>query len=208
MVVDPLHPDRAAIRQAAALIRQGGVVVFPTLGLYGLGVDPFNAQAVARIFALKRRDASKPLLVLLAHPAMTARVARPATPMARRLMAHFWPGRVTFVLSARPDLSDNLTAGSGKIGVRQAAHPVAAALAQAVGGLIIGTSANISGGAACAAVADLDPAVRAAVDGVLDAGLLSGAPSTVVDVTGTAPVILRQGAVPAEQILAWNERFV
>ena len=177
-------------------------MVFPTLGLYGLGADPLNPEAVARIFTLKGRDPSKPLLVLIDHTEMMHRIALPVNPMARRLMERFWPGRITFVVQARSDLPAGLTAGTGKIGVRQAAHPVAAALVRAIGGPLIGTSANLSGVSGCATVGELDPAVVESVDWVLDAGTLSGAPSTVVDVTGDTPVILREGAVAAALIPA------
>ncbi|MBR9980208.1 MAG: threonylcarbamoyl-AMP synthase [Desulfatitalea sp.] len=200
-VVDTARPDPETIRRAALLIRQGGVVVFPTLGLYGLGADPLNPEAVARIFTLKGRDPSKPLLVLIDHPDMMHRIALPVNPMARRLMERFWPGRITFVVQARPDLPPALTAGTGKIGVRQAAHPVAAALVRAVGNPLVGTSANLTGAGGCATVGELDPAVVESVDWVLDAGSLSGAPSTVVDVTDDTPVILREGAVLASVIL-------
>lgn len=205
--LDAARPDPEPIGRAAALVRQGRVVVFPTLGLYGLGADPLNPEAVERIFTLKGRDADKPLLVLIDHPDMLARVAEPANAMARHLMSRFWPGRVTFVVRARRDLPPGLTAGSGKIGVRQAAHPVAAALVRAVGGPLIGTSANLSGAGACAAVKDLDPAVLEAAEMVLDSGPLSGKASTVVDVTGRAPEILREAAVPAADILDAFRRF-
>ena len=178
------------------------MVVFPTTGLYGLGADPLNPEAVERIFSLKARDADKPLLVLIEHLAMMTRVAQPVSAMARHLMDCFWPGRLTFVVHALPNLPAGLTAGSGKIGVRQTAHPVAAALVRAAGGMLIGTSANISGAGAIAAVADLDPSVLEAVAMVLDAGPLTGQASTVVDVTAAAPVILRQGAVPGAAIMS------
>jgi len=200
-VVDPLRPHSVDLARAAASIRKGGLVVFPTTGLYGLGADPLNPEAVERIFRLKARDADKPLLVLIDQLAMMTRVAQPVSPMARHLMASFWPGRLTFVVSALPNLPAGLTAGSGKIGVRQTAHPVAAALVGAAGGLLIGTSANISGAGGIAAVPDLDPTVLQAVAMVLDAGPLTGQASTVVDVTAEAPVILRQGAVPSAAIM-------
>lgn len=183
------------------------MVVFPTLGLYGLGADALNPEAVNRIFRLKARDTRKPLLVLIDHPAMLAQIARPVSAMADYLMRCFWPGRVTFVVPAPTDLPSALTAGSDKIGVRQTSHPVAAALVRAVGGPVIGTSANLSGVCGCAAVKDLDPAILKAVDLVLDAGPLSGKPSTVVDVSGRQPIILREGTVPAADILEAFERF-
>jgi L-threonylcarbamoyladenylate synthase len=201
-VVDPLRPPSDTLERAAAAVRQGGLVVFPTTGLYGLGADPLNPEAVERIFRLKARDADKPLLVLIDQLAMMNRVAQPVSAMARHLMARFWPGRLTFVVRALPNLPAGLTAGSGKIGVRLTGHPVAAALAGAAGGLLIGTSANISGAGGIAVIPDLDPSVLESVAMVLDAGPLTGQASTVVDVTAEAPVILRQGAVPGAAIMS------
>jgi L-threonylcarbamoyladenylate synthase len=201
-VVDPLRPHSDALERAGASIRNGALVVFPTTGLYGLGADPLNPEAVERIFRLKARDADKPLLVLIDQLAMMTRVAQPVSAMARHLMASFWPGRLTLVVRALPNLPAGLTAGSGKIGVRLTGHPVAAALAKAAGGLLIGTSANISGAGGVAAIPDLDPSVLQAVAMVLDAGPLTGQASTVVDVTAEAPVILRQGAVPGAAIMS------
>jgi len=201
--VDSVRPDAAVITRAAETIRAGGVVVFPTYGLYGLGADPFNPAALQRIFEIKHRAAGKALLVLIADMSGLDRVARPPNAMALELMHRLWPGRVTFVLSARQDLPAGLTANSGKIGVRFVAHPVAAALARAVAGPLTGTSANISGAGGCPTVQEIDAKLLKSADLVLDAGPLAGGPgSTVVDVTGQAPLILREGAISAEEIMA------
>ncbi|MFZ1983333.1 MAG: L-threonylcarbamoyladenylate synthase [Desulfatitalea sp.] len=205
--IDALHPDRRIIARSADMLRRGAVVVFPTRGLYGLGADAFNARAVERIFDLKGRNPAKPLLVLVDSLEMIARIARPLNALARHLMASFWPGRVTLVVPARDDLPVGLT-GGGTIGVRLVAHPVAVALVAALGSPLTGTSANLSGAPGCAAVDQHDPAIRDAADLVLDAGLLAGGPgSTVVDVTGDVPVILREGVVAAAEIMAAFDRF-
>ncbi len=202
------EPDEAFIAQAAAMIRRGGLVVFPTRGLYGLGADAFNADAVGRIFDLKGRSADKALLVLIEDVRALTRVAKAPSAMATYLMRHFWPGQVTFVVPARTDLPVGLNAGSGYIGVRWVGHPVAAALIRAVGNPLTGTSANISGTKGCAAVDDLDSNILARVDGVLDAGPLAGGHgSTVVDVTSAAPVVLREGAVAASEIMSCFQRY-
>ena len=206
--VDPHDPEPGAISKAAGTIAAGGVAIFPTHGLYGLGVDAFNPEAVRRIFRIKGRQPDKPLLVLIADRADLHRLAAETRPVARYLMRCFWPGGVTFVVPARKDLVAELTGGSNKIGVRQTAHPVARALIQAVGSPLTGTSANISGSGGCARVSDIDPALIDAVDLVLDCGTLAGGPgSTVVDVCDAAPVILRQGAVEGRQILSCFKRF-
>ncbi|MCK7504913.1 MAG: Sua5/YciO/YrdC/YwlC family protein [Desulfobacterales bacterium] len=111
-------------------------------------------------------------------------------------MQRFWPGRLTLVLDARPGLPARLTAGTGKIGIRLAAHPVARALAEAVAQPITGTSANLSGGSGCRQIAELDPRIARQVDLILDGGALKGGVgSTVVDVTGETPVVIREGEV-------------
>jgi L-threonylcarbamoyladenylate synthase len=199
--VNATRPDDAVIARAAQIVRNGGVVVFPTHGLYGLGADPFNPAAVKRIFTIKGRPAGKTLLLLIADMSSLDRVAEPPSTMALDMMRRFWPGRVTFVLHARPNLPAALIGISGKIGVRLVAHPVAAALVRAVGAPMTGTSANISGAGGCAAIADMDARLLDGVDRVLDAGSLAGGSgSTVVDVTGRMPRILREGVVPAEEI--------
>ncbi|MBT8342683.1 MAG: threonylcarbamoyl-AMP synthase [Desulfatitalea sp.] len=200
--VDAERPDADTLQRAARLIRQGGLVVFPTLGLYGIGGDALNPQVVERIFSLKGRQAAKPLLVIIDTLRMLDRVAQPPTPMARGLMNRFWPGKVTFVLTARPGLPTGLTAGSGKIGVRQVRHPVAAALVKLMQGPLTGTSANLSGAGGCSEVSQIEPGLISGVDLVLDAGRLKGHGSTVVDVSGEQPLLLRQGAVAFEKIMA------
>jgi L-threonylcarbamoyladenylate synthase len=190
------------IDRAGAIIQSGGLVIFPTHGLYGIGADALNHAAVARVFGLKGRPADKPLLVLISRQDMLGQLTADVPPLAERLMQRFWPGRVTLVFNARPGLPTGLLSASGKIGVRWVAHPVAAALVTAVGRPITGTSANLSGEKGCACVDEIPQAVLDRVEMVLDAGLLAGGPgSTVVDVTGAEPVILRHGALTAEELL-------
>jgi L-threonylcarbamoyladenylate synthase len=199
--VDALHPAPEAIAEAAKVIRSGGVVILPTTGLYGLGTDALCPPSVEKLFRIKGRCTLKPILVLIASGDVLPQVAGPVDEKTRTMMARFWPGRVTFVVPERSGLPPGLTGGSGKIGVRQAAHPVAHALVRAVGRPLTGTSANLSGAGGCAAVSDIDPALIEAVDLVLDSGpLAGGAGSTVVDMTGPIPVVLREGAVPAATI--------
>ena len=177
-------------------------MVFPTHGLYGLGGDPFNPSAVQRIFDLKGRAPDQPLLVLIAEIKDLNRVARAPNTMARDLMARFWPGKVTFVLAARKELPAALTGGRGKIGVRLVGHPVAASLVRALAAPLTGTSANISGIGGCATIDQIDIKLIQGVQMVLDAGCLAGGQgSTVVDVTGQKPLVLREGAVPGREVL-------
>jgi L-threonylcarbamoyladenylate synthase len=144
-VIDPQTPQPAVIAEAACCIRAGGVVVFPTRSLYGLGADALNARAVASVFDLKQRPAAKPILVLIASSADLTPLVRSIPPAGRCLMAHFWPGGLTIVFEAAPGVPPRLTAGTAKIGIRMPQHPVARALVAAVGRPITGTSANLSG---------------------------------------------------------------
>jgi L-threonylcarbamoyladenylate synthase len=183
------------------VIGNGGVVVIPTRGLYGLAADALNAEAVDRLYQIKGRPLHKPILVLISSPAQLAGLTLSISPPAEHLMRVFWPGRLTLVLQAISCLPPNLTAGTGKIGVRLVGHAVAAALVRAVGGPITGTSANVSDRPACSRINHLDLAIAAGVDLILDAGPLGGGcGSTVVDVTGNVVKILREGEVPAAEI--------
>jgi L-threonylcarbamoyladenylate synthase len=203
LFVDPESPDHDTIGKAASLIKKGGLVVFPTSSFYGLGTWAFDAEAVGRVFRVKKRDPRKPVLILVASLADIAPLVRSIPKAASRLTEVFWPGGLTLVFQAADPLPSNLTGHTGKIGIRLAAHPVASALVTAVGGPITGTSANLSGKGGHTAVAEIDLSVRNQVDLVLDAGRLSGGKgSTVVDVTVSPPKILREGVIDAEKIMA------
>jgi L-threonylcarbamoyladenylate synthase len=199
--VDPQSPDQEIIGKAAELIKKGGLVVFPTSTVYGLGDDAFSPPAVQSVFRLKERHPQKPILVLIACLADLIPLAQSIPMVARRLIKVFWPGDVTLVFQASDVFPPSLTGHTGKIGIRLAAHPVAAALVKAVGSPITGTSANISGRGGCIRVSELNHQIRAQVDLVLDAGELGGGRgSTVVDVTEVSPKILRAGVIPPEHI--------
>ena len=189
--------------QAARAILSGGLVVFPTSGLYGLAADALNAAAVENIFAAKGRSPNKPVLILIRHVDDLPQLVTTVPPAAVQLMDAIWPGGLTLVFPAAAAVFPTLTAGSGKIGIRLPAHPVARGLVAAVGGPITGTSANVSGRPGCSRITDLDTAIADFADVTLDAGdLAGGVGSTVVDVTREPPVILRSGAVPDDVI--WN----
>lgn len=195
-IVDPLAPDHAVILEAADIIRSGGVVVFPTRNLYGLGADAFNPDAVERVFRIKQRPSDKPVSILVKSSMDVDGLATRIPDAARNLMERFWPGRITIVLTARPAVPSALTAGTGKIGIRVPEHPVAVALTAAVGRPITGTSANFSDMPGAQRVSDLPKTFIEAVDLVLDAGeLKTGIGSTVVDVTSDPPAVLREGEV-------------
>jgi L-threonylcarbamoyladenylate synthase len=201
--INPENLDSSIIQEAANAIRKGGVIAFPTRCLYGLGADAFNPEAVDRIFKIKQRPAKKPILILIDDPIRLERLVTHISEAANVISKHFWPGRVTLVFDARAEVPDYLTAGTGKIGIRLAGHPVAVALARATQGPITGTSANLSGRPGCHQIEDLQPQVVKQLDLILDAGpLKEGTGSTVVDVAGKIPRVLREGIVSEKEILA------
>jgi len=193
----PLEPQ---LRAAAAEIAAGGVVGFPTETFYGLAADPRSEQAVARLFALKGREASQPIGLIAADLAQVEQVVDlPAR--ARRLAHAFWPGPLTLVLPARVTLVAAVRSERGLVGVRVSSHPVARALAAAFGHPITATSANRSGeppAETAEVVARLLPDLPVLVDGGPAPG---GAPSTVVEVGDGGITLLRPGAVPWERVL-------
>ncbi|MFC1799124.1 L-threonylcarbamoyladenylate synthase [Thermodesulfobacteriota bacterium] len=204
--IDPQNPDPALISKAAGIIRNGGVVVFPTRGLYGLAANAFNKIAIERVFAIKQRPSDRPILILFQSVDGLDRLVQSVPPSAAAIMAHFWPGRITIVFNASSTLLPALTAGTGRIGVRLPGYSVALELVSAVGGPVTGTSANISGEVGFSKIDDIDRSVLDQADLVLDAGELKGGPgSTVIDVTVDPPEILREGAVPAGEIKALLE---
>ena len=200
--IDPQHPEPELIKEAAGVIKQGGVIVFPTRCLYGLGADAMNPVAVARVIAIKQRPANNPILLLIHSIKQLELLVEKIPPAAGAIMEAFWPGRVTLVFDARDTLPGLLTAQTGKIGVRLAWHPVAAAILRQVKGPVTGTSANLSGRPGCNRVPDMGCQITGQVDLVLDADTLQGGiGSTVVDVTEEPPRILREGQVTARQIM-------
>ena len=194
--VDAAAPDLGAIRQAAQVLRAGGLVGFPTETFYGLGAAGLDAAAVRRVFSVKGRPSSMPLLLLVDSRAMVAAIAPTIPPQAAALMERHWPGPLTLVLRASAAVPTEVTAGTGTVGVRVSAHPVARALVRALGEPITAPSANPTGGAPPVTADDVLAHLDGRIELLLDAGPTpGGAPSTVLDVTVEPPRVLRQGAV-------------
>jgi L-threonylcarbamoyladenylate synthase len=201
------QPEPEFIQSAGTVIKEGGIVAFPTRCLYGLGADAFNAEAVDRVFKIKQRSTQKPILILIEKRIQLERLVSHASSAALCIMDHFWPGRVTLVFKAGDVVPRQLTAGTGKIGIRLPGHPVAAALIRSLGRPITGTSANLSGESGCRRLGDLKSQLTRQLDAALDAGpLKGGAGSTVVDVSGNIPRILREGEISATELLSVIKR--
>lgn len=193
--VDPAAPAGAALGEAAAVLKHGGVVAFPTETFYGLGAAALDRRAVRRIFELKGRPETKPLLVLVDSIAMAGTVAEVGD-RARALAARHWPGALTLVLHALPHVPEEVTAGTGTLGVRVSPHPVAQGLVRALGGPVTAPSANPSGLEPPTTAAGVLARFEGAVDMVLDGGPTPGGePTTVLDLTVEPPRVLRQGVI-------------
>ena len=178
------------------MLWESGLVAFPTETFYGLGANALDPEAVARVFRAKGRPADKPLLVLVDSVAMAARVAAEIPLRAHRLMGRYWPGALTLVLLAHAELPPALTAGTGTIGVRLPDHPLARALVRAATVPVTAPSANPHGAPAPRTAAAVVAALGEAVDLVLDGGATPGGlPSTVLDLTGRVPRVVRAGRV-------------
>jgi L-threonylcarbamoyladenylate synthase len=200
-VINPLYPDMAIIKEASDIIRLGGVVVFPTRNLYGLGADACILKAIERVFQIKKRPKNKPISILIKSKKDLDRLVSEIPVNAFKLMDAFWPGKITLVFNARPEVPDILTAGTGKIGIRLPDHPVAVALINMLDHPMTATSANLSGMDGVHQIGDLPEEFIKEVSLLLDAGPLKrGKGSTVVDVTTNPPTVLREGVVSASAI--------
>lgn len=186
------------VERATEVVRTGGVLVYPTETVYGLGCDPANEAAVARVRAIKGRDADRPMLALTDVWARVEPWIAALEEAHRRLMRHEPPLPVTLVFEASDAAPPGLVSPEGGIGVRRTADAFCRALVAAAGTPVLSTSANLAGRPPAHRFADLDPAVLDAVDEAVDAGHdLGGTPSTVVRVETGALVVLREGAVDA-----------
>ena len=202
--VDPESPQRDAIQEAAKWIVGGGVVALPTDTLYGLAADPFSAAAVARVYAVKGRAAERALPLIAADAAqVTAHLGR-LTVMGQRLADRFWPGPLTLLMAAAPALANDVSGGTGKVGVRVPADAVARAICVAAARPITATSANVSGDPATSDPDQVERTLGDRIDLLIDTGTTrGGAPSTIVDVTGAEPTLVRAGAISWDDIHAW-----
>jgi L-threonylcarbamoyladenylate synthase len=189
-----------AISEAAVLLRQGGLLIYPTETFYALGAIPFPG-AVERIFGLKGREFTKALPLIASTRKAVLNVVSGWSETAEKLAQDFWPGPLTLILPANSTLPPILLAGSGKVAVRISPHPVASRLAESAGGLLVSTSANKAGQPPQNDAAMISGEVLLGVDGFVDAGNLAGGfPSTIVDVTVQPPKAIRVGRIGWEEI--------
>lgn len=201
--VDISRDFRTAVNKAADCLLAGGVVAFPTETFYGLAVDIRNEGAIKRLFSIKKRPFTRPILILIPSLDAFDQYVGHIPPVAHRLMEAFWPGGLTMVLEAGQAVSPLLTGGTGKIGIRFSSHPVATALARAIDAPISGTSANISNEPACRIAQEVFNYFGKGVDLILDEReTLGQVGSTVLDVTVYPLRVLREGVVTKKQLEA------
>jgi L-threonylcarbamoyladenylate synthase len=189
------------IGQAVGVLRAGGLVAFPTETVYGLGADASNAAAVRRIFEVKGRPASHPVIVHLADAVQLASWAREIPDAARKLALQYWPGPLTLILKRARGVSDEVTGGQDTVALRVPSHPLAQQLLARFGGGIAAPSANRHGRVSATTADHVRREFGAAVECVLDGGAAQiGIESTIVDLTSGHAALLRPGWIAAHEI--------
>jgi L-threonylcarbamoyladenylate synthase len=194
-------PDPGVLARAAELLRSGQLVAFPTETVYGLGANALDPGAVARIFGAKGRPAYNPLIVHVADVSAARRLVLHWPESASALAQRWWPGPLTLVLPKAPEIPDLVTAGLPTVALRIPSHPVALALLRAVGLPLAAPSANRSGEVSPTTAAHVVQSLGSRVPLILDGGPTSvGIESTVVDLSGPVPVLLRPGMITREEL--------
>lgn len=199
--VDKNCPAPEIVRQAGLILRRGGLVAFPTETVYGLGANALDGEAVEGIFTAKGRPRDNPLIVHIADIETVYEYALCVPEKARLLMERFWPGPLTVILPGRGRIPDPVTAGLSSLAFRMPDHPVALALIRAAGVPVAAPSANLSGRPSPTTAEHVYSDLNGRIDAILDGGPAGmGVESTVLDMTGDVPVILRPGGVTPEEI--------
>ena len=189
------------VEQGISILKQGGIVAFPTDTVYGLGAGISIHQAVDRVYTVKERLQSMALPLLLADTSQITEVAYPVPPIAWLLISNFLPGALTIVLPKSNSVPDIVTGGGVTVAIRVPAHPVPVALVRGLGTPIVGTSANLSGKPSLLTADEVYSQLGNRIDLVIDGGRCPGGKeSTIVDVTGETPVVLREGAIPRGEL--------
>lgn len=183
------------------MLKRGGLVAFPTETVYGLGADASNPAALKKLYAAKGRPTAHPVIVHLADVSQLSQWARDVPPVAAKLAAKFWPGPLTLIMRRALNVTDAVTGGQDSVGLRVPSHPIAHALLAKFGGGIAAPSANRFGRVSATTAEHVKQEFGASVELVLDGGQSDvGIESTIVDVTGRSPVLLRPGHISAREI--------
>lgn len=189
------------ISRAASIIKGGGLIAFPTETVYGLGADVFNDRALERVFAVKGRPADNPLIVHISDFSQVAALAHELPAEARKLAEYFWPGPLTLVLKKKREISSLVSAGLPTVAIRMPNHPAALALIEECGSPLVAPSANLSGTPSPTEAAHVIEDLAGKIEAVLEGGSCAiGVESTVLDLTGDIPVLLRPGGLGREAL--------
>jgi L-threonylcarbamoyladenylate synthase len=195
-----VNDNQRSRENAARVIANGGVIAFRTDTFYGLGADPLNQKAVSAIRRLKGREETKPLLLLISDVGELERFIASPSELFRAVAIHHWPGPITLVGVACPQLPEELTAGTGTIGVRLPDNEEVRALVRACGGALTATSANLSGSPPARTAKDAETYFPSGIDPIIDSGEVSATQaSTVLDLSGK-PRLIREGAITREDL--------
>jgi len=200
--VNPRDPEGEAIRKAVEYIKAGEVVAYPTETIYGLAVDVYNEKAVKKLYNLKQRDYGLPISILVSDMKMLERVVKEVSDSAKQLIKSFWPGPLTICFPASNRISKALVTNTGKIGVRFSSHPVATAIVRELGVPITTTSANPSSFPPSLNVKHINNYFKDKLACIIDGGESEPSRgSTVVDVAGDTMAVIRDGAIPADDVI-------
>ncbi|MBI2343087.1 MAG: threonylcarbamoyl-AMP synthase [Deltaproteobacteria bacterium] len=200
--IHPRAPEEDLIEQAVDFLRNGHVVAYPTETFYGLGVDFSNERAIKRLYELKRRDQGLPIALLVADMPMLAHCVTAIPDPARLMMRRFWPGPLTICFSAAETISRSLTTNTGKIGIRISSHPIATAMVRQFGRPMTTTSANLSGYPPSLEVRHVRRYFQDRIDCIVDGGeCIASRGSTVIDIADETMAIIREGAVPSDDVI-------
>jgi L-threonylcarbamoyladenylate synthase len=187
--------------KAREVFQNGGVIAYPTETFYGLGVDPFNVEAVKRLFFLKGRPSKSPISLIIKDRPMLERLVQGVPPAAEKLIKRFWPGPLTIIFRAKAGLPAELLADTGKVGVRVSSNPVAQRLIEELDYPITATSANPSGKEPPRSSSEVIEYFNGSIDMLIDGGILTGRyGSTIVDITDNRIEIIREGEIPASKL--------
>ena len=193
--------DLEELKEPAKIIKDGGIVIFPTETVYGIGTNGFNEESVRKIYELKKRDFNKPISLLVSNMEMVKTVGENITNLERALMEQFWPGPFTIILKKKKIVPDILTANGETVGVRMPSGIIAKQLIEYAGVPIATPSANISGNPSGTNIDDIRNDFEGKVDCIIDSGISElGVASTIVKVIDGIPHVLREGTITKKQI--------
>lgn len=202
------NPDKDILVNIANLLKKGGIIIYPTETLYGLGCDALNEEAVKKVFKLKGRDFKKPLPVIIHNLSLLKEIVEEITPLGKSLIDRFWPGPLTLIFKASAKVPDILTAGTKKIGVRISSNKLATDIVSFLSSPISATSANFSDDKASNRIDEIPEKLKKEVDIVIDYGKLSqNLGSTIVDVSENKIKIIREGVIPKDILFKESQQF-